>query len=52
MIARMNDTYKGEPMAIKAAYRATGYVTEYADEACCLLVEQGWTWSDVLTVNS
>jgi len=55
MAARMRSAYKGEQMVIKAACRAARCGPESicdGGEAVALLLENGWTWGDVLGANS
>lgn len=55
MVERAERAYKGEEMLIVAACRAARCSRDAvcdAEEAAGLLIEHGWTWNDVLTVNS
>lgn len=55
MLSQASRAYKGEEMLISAACRAAQCPRSSiwdAEEAAGLLVENGWTWSDVLNANS
>lgn len=55
MMTAARSAYKGDAMVIKAACRAAKCGPESIsdiEEAVALLIENGWTWSDVLNANS
>lgn len=56
-IRRMHSTYHGERMVMKAHGRLEWVLKRPipvvdAEEALCILIEQGWTWEEITFINS